>query len=1615
MSQAADLLVRLSGLGVKLEARDGRLSFQAPKGVMTSELLAQTRACKSELLALLGGGAAPRAAAVPRAPRDRPIPLSFAQERLWFLDRLLERESASAYHMPTAMRLEGSLDVLALERALGEIERRHEILRTRFVARDDRPIQAIDPFRPRPLPVVELDGLAPAEGEALGRALAEREANRPFDLARGPVHRAVLLRLGGGERVLLQTVHHIVSDGWSIGVMAKELAAGYAAFVRGGQPQAPSLPVQFADYALWQRSRQAELQNQIDYWVRKLDGAPSLLELPHDRPRPPVQTFRGDFVVIRWPPALTERLKAVGRRAQATLFMTLQAGLALLLSRYSGQAETVVGAPTAGRPLKELEPLIGMFLNTVALRCDLAGDPDFETFLGRVKQTALEAFRNDEAPFERVVEILQPERNLSHGPLFQIMFALQNAPLDAFSPPGLALSFMDKTLVSTKFDLTLSMMETEAGLRGHLEYNADLFDKGTAARMARHFERLLRDVVEDPTRPVSRYRLLDPAERERLVHEWNDTETPYAADVCLHELFEAQARRTPERPAAYCRGAALSYAALNRRANRLARRLRETGVGPGDLVGVCFERSFETLVGLYAVLKAGAAYVPIDPAFPRDRAAYILASASSPLLLTQRAIGEAWSDIDIPRVYLDEDDSPGYAETDPPNRATADCLAYIIFTSGSTGAPKGVVLQHRPVVNLIEWVNKTYRVGPGDRLLFVTSLCFDLSVYDIFGMLACGGAVTIPTEDEVKDPEALVGLLRGGGVTFWDSAPAALLRLTPFLPAAGEGGPDLRLVFLSGDWVPLTLPPAIVAAFPNARVIALGGATEAAIWSNFFPVREIRPEWRSVPYGNPIQNARYHTLDRVLEPQPPGVIGNLYIGGKCLSSGYFQQPGLTAERYVPDPFADEPGARLYDTGDRARWLARGYIEFMGRRDAQVKLRGFRIELGEIEAVLQKHERVREAVALVRATAGGDQRLIGYLLLAGGDALDEALAAELRALIRKKLPEYMTPGAFVAVAAWPLTANGKLDRDALPEPAAAAEAATDGGDAAYTPTQQILAGMWAEALERPWIGLDENFFEAGGHSLMAAQLVARMRQTFETALTLQQMFAAPTVAGMAALIEAGDRAAAAPPPEPRGGDGPAPLSFAQQRLWFLDQLEGGAAVFTVPAFLDLDGALRVDLLADAFAEILRRHEVLRAYFPLAGDAPVQRVAPPGPAPLTVVDLRPLPADARRGHALAAAVRLAETPFDLAVGPPLRMALFRLGSERWTLALTVHQIAFDGWSIALFLREWTAVYGALLAGRPSPLSDLPFQYADFAVWQRSLFDGDALAPQLRYWREKLAGAPAALALPLDRERPDRQTAVGGVVKFRVEPELRRALETLGRRLGATLFMTALAAYKLLLRHYAGQTDIVVGSPIANRPRVELEPLIGFFPGTLALRTDLAGDPTFEALVGRVRDTALGAYARQDVPFERLVQELRLDRDLSRRPLIQTWFTLQNLPSAALSLPGLSLRAIELDETERVAVQFDIETFLWAEDEALGGSFKYNLDLFKRETVARMARRYRALLGRIAAAPDARLSDLVGDWAAEDRQALESRAEALAQNERAALRRIRRGRRGVAVKPG
>jgi amino acid adenylation domain-containing protein/non-ribosomal peptide synthase protein (TIGR01720 family) len=1518
---------------------------------------------------------------LPRREGTGPAPLSWAQQGLWLLDQL--EPGRADYVVPIALELCGPADEQALEQALSGLAERHEVLRTRFPAGPDgQPVQVADlPVRVT-VPVEDLSGFTSEAVTARVNALA----GTGFDLAAGPLWRAVLLHTGPERATLVICLHHIIFDGWSETIVARDLADLYAAAAAGRTTGRPAPSMSYADYACWQRDRLSGpvLAGNLEYWRERLAGLVPL-DLPADRPRGSGRRPGGDAVPVIVDAATVTVLRDIARQARASLFMAVQAAFVALLSRYTGQDDIAIGTPVAGRNHAETEDLVGLFVNSVVLRTDTSGDPSFATLVERARDTALGAFDHQDVPFEKLVEDLAPARDLSRNPLFQVMLVLQSAGENQpWHLPGLDVRPAPVRGGLAKFDLNLTLRETpDGGLAGYLDYPVDLYDRETIERLAGHLRVLLAGFAAGPQVPVSQVEMMPAAERDVVVREWNDTAGPWPSTQTIDGLVRARAASCPDATAVICGDQKVSFSGLMADADRLAGLLRDDyGAGPGTLIGVFVERGPDMVTALLAVLIAGAAYVPLDPEYPAGRLEFMLADSAAPLVITQSCLASRLPQgPDGPALLVrDEDrvrDELAARPAGPPvPLAGPGDLAYVIYTSGSTGRPKGVMVEHGGVVNYLAWCDEAY---PADRsadagTLLYSPAAFDLTVTAQFLPLIQGLPIAIPWAGpgETAFSAAVDALLAGTRVSFLKMTPSHAELLAASADAVGTPLHVATMV-LGGEELTAALARKVLAACPGTVIYNEYGATEGSV-ANVMSATRAVPEDAAggITAGRAITNTTCYVVDRDGRPVPAGVPGEALLGGTCVARGYLGRPDLTAARFVTTTALDGNPRRVYRTGDLCRWLPGGYLEFLGRMDTQVKLRGYRIELGEIENTLTAHPAIAAAAVVVREDTPGVRRLAAYTVPAPGTPPPGP--AELAAHAAATLPAYMIPAVWTTLPRLPLTPNGKTDRDALPTPPATASTKTPTPPA--TPAQRAIAAIWQHILGTPRPGIHDNFFEHGGHSLLAAQFTARVRAELGLELPLRALFQAPTIAELSELLPSLAAAATdGPRPRPRSGSEPVPLSWAQQGLWILDQLEPGRSDYVVPIALELSGPVDARCLEQALSGLAARHEVLRTRFPAGPDGqPMQIADLPAQITLPVEDLAGPAEDPAVPAGDAAATRmdaLAGPGFDLAAGPLWRAALLRIGSERAILVICLHHIIFDGWSEAIFARELAALYCAAIAdGEPAGLPDLPVTYADYAIWQRDRMSGPVLDSHLAYWRERLAGL-TPLNLPADHPRQPGCLS-GDVIPVTIDADIVAALRGLAGKTRASLFMAVQAGLAALLARYCGQDDITIGTPVAGRGHTETENLLGLFVNSVVLRTDISGDPSFAMLLEQARDTALGAYDHQDLPFEKLVEDLAPGRDPGRNPLFQVMLVLQTAgETQPWNLSGLHVRPVPV---QGGLAKFDLNlTLSETGDGALAGGLDYPAALFDRGTVERLAGHLRTLLAGFAANPELPLSQV------------------------------------------
>jgi len=1510
-----------------------------------SERVANLSPAKLELLTRRlkqkGGAQTP---ALTRGERGYWCPLSYGQERLWFLSQL--EPDNPAYNAPAALRLIGPLDAIALEQSINEIVRRHEILRTSITQVNDQPVQVISPLKYRKLPVVDLQALSSPMQEA--RRLFDEESVFSFDPRREPLFRITLLRLAERDHVLLLIMHHLISDGWSLAVFLRELAALYTSFARGEAASLPELPLQYGDFAAWQRQLlQGEtMERQLDYWRRQLAGNLSGLQLPTDYARPPVHTFNGARQSLAISKELTGALQDLSRREGVTLFMTLLSAFKILLHLQTGQDDVIVGTPIANRTQPQTENLIGFFINTLVLRTDLSGDPAFAELLKRVRQTALGAYAHQDLPFEKLVEALQPRREMSLSPLFQVMFNFQDK-LESFDLSGISLEFLDPPSGVAKFDLTLELSFAGEQLLASAEYNTDLFKAETIAELLGRYQRLLAAITENSWTRLSELPLLSDAEFDAVVVQPNQTATAYPVADTFMQLFEQHVQQQPEALALLCGNEQLSYQQLNARANQLAHYLRALGVGPDHLVGIMLERGVELVVAILAVLKAGGAYVPLDAAYPLERLAFMIEDAGLTLLLTQDSLLDRLPATWVHTICVDQeaDTLQQQPRENPLAVNAANSLAYVIYTSGSTGQPKGVLLEHRGLANLAQAQAREFELHAGKRVLQFASQSFDASVWELVMAVGSGATLCLAEQQQALLAAAEVERLVTQQQITHATLPPSLLEVLP-----ERALQSLQVIVSAGE----RCRPELVQRWGAGRAFYNAyGPTETTVCATWQRCEQVN-EREEVPIGKPIPNLRVYVLNRHLRPVPAGVVGELFVGGAGLARGYLHRPELTAEKFVPDPFATAAGGRLYRTGDLVRRRADGLLEYVGRRDQQVKVRGYRVELGEIEAALRAQSGVQDCVVVHHGS-----QLLAYVVSEN----EELSTAQLRTRLKERLPDYMVPGQLLLLPRLPLTPSGKIDKRALTDPEKIYEASAPEFHEPRTAAEAMLANIWTEVLGRERVSIDDNFFELGGHSLLATLVAARVREAFAVELPLNRLFDSPTVAGLAQFIEEEQLNDVAPPRiQPASRNGKLPLSFAQRQMWLDEQEEPGSSRRNVPVLLNYSGALNISALERSLNELRRRHEILRTTFTVIDGEPYQTVQPFTEAALAVAHLETLPDPERVASEIV--TQESNETFDLQHGPLMRCKLLCLSETHYQLLLVLHHVVIDPWSLGVLLREVETLYNAFANDEPSPLCELPVQYVDYAAWEHESLQNGAWESHLSYWRQQLQGDFSVAAFPADRTRPVEETFSSATYELSLSAELTEALHAFSRQEGATTFMVLLAAFKILLYRYTSQTDLVIATPTANRNALELENLIGFFSNMVLLRTDLSGAPSYRDSLARVRQTTLQAYAHQAIPFTQLVQELQLEDKIKAGLLSRVGFSLLKAPEQT----GESLKFDPQGSYVDLGVaDVDLTLSLWDSATEIKGHILYRTELFDEITIARIATEFENVITDMLTNPD------------------------------------------------
>ncbi|XLS29490.1 non-ribosomal peptide synthase/polyketide synthase [Flavobacteriaceae bacterium M23B6Z8] len=1470
---------------------------------------------------------------------EKDIPLSFSQERLWFLD---QSQGSTEYHMPVVLELRGKLNVSVLEDSFKYIIHRHQILRTVINDHEGTGLQGIIPAESWKMDVERIDAIEKIP------SVIKSFVNRPFDLTSDYMFRACLYELPSDQFILAGVFHHISGDGWSNNILIKEVVTVYNALSRTETVNLEPLSLQYADYAIWQRKHLEGnfLDTQLLYWENKLTGVSSLL-LPTDHPRPSLQSKEGDVIHYSIDSSLSEAINAYAKEEGCTLFMVLLTAFKILLYRYTNQDDICVGTPVANRTQHSIENLIGYFINTLALRSDLSGNPDFKTLLQQIRQTTLEGYDHQMVPFEKVVERVVSSRDLRVSPLFQVMFVLQNTAdiSDQIELEGLEeVKKYETETVSSKFDITLTATESDEGIQLELEYCTAIFEKSRMERMLLHYERLLAHIISNPEASIDNFSILTPAEENQLLNNFAGSHLAYPRKSSVVDLFEKQVKSTPEAIALSFGETQLSYKELNKRVNQLASYLIKKGIGENSFVGICLDRSADLLIAVLGVIKTGAAYVPIDTSYPEERIAFMLSDTNAAYLITNsqkdydQKILKELSLIQIDRI---DKQLRRYATSNIKVSIPSDALFYVMYTSGSTGTPKGVLVSHRNVVSLATSCDYV-ALNSDTRWLSTGSVSFDATTIEFWGTLLNGGTLVITDSETLLNTSSLGTTLKHHNVnTLWMTA-SWFHQVVEEDITVFEG---LEYLLVGGDKVLYPYTNKVKSKYPSLKLINGYGPTENTTFSTTHNIEGNLT--KDVPIGKPIKNREAYIFHPGMQSlQPVGVPGELCLSGDGLSKGYLNQEFLTIEKFVHNPLKKD--AIIYKTGDLAYWKEDGTIVFAGRKDDQVKLRGYRIELGEIEKALQKLESVHQSVVVLKTDEAGNKRLVGYLATEDGTYN----RTEIEHNLKEQLPDYMIPQMWVSLKSLPLTTNGKVNKEALPD-VNLEELSTANYAPPVTDLEHSLAGIWQDLLGIEKIGIHDNFFELGGHSLLATRLTAKIRKELLLELAIAAVFKHPTISLLAQKLGDTQKGVALPAIQFQERPEKIPLSFSQERLWFIDQLQGSVE-YHIPIVLELQGSLSIDHLETALQTIVARHEVLRTVIHTESGTGYQKVQSSDSWSLTQKDLE----DERTLESVI--TDYIAQPFDLSADYMFRALLLGLSDQKYVLTGVFHHIASDGWSNGILVAEFVAIYNSLQQGVSLGLPPLEVQYADYALWQRSYIEGAILDHQLRYWEEQLQGV-SPLLMPTDYPRPSVQSIRGGTLHFSIDASLTRSLEALSQSEGVTMFMTLLSAFKVLLYRYSRQEDICVGTPIANRTREEVSGLIGYFANTLALRSDLSGNPTFRELLQAVKQTTLEGYDHQDAPFEKVVDRVVTSRDMSMSPLFQVMFVMQNNPvdNNPVTVDGIT---ISHHESENFTTKFDITLTATQEKEQLFFELEYCSDLFKENTIQRLWTHYEGILHSI-----------------------------------------------------
>lgn len=1587
MVDIQSLLDKLNASGVHLYLDGNTLKSNSSKDAITAEIAASIRGNKEAIVAFLKAQAADQITALSAEQRAGLLPLSYAQKRLWFVDSL--EQNAQHYYVNACFELEGALNISVLTQALQKLVARHEILRTNYVVENGEVYGKIASQWHVPVRVEYISQNTASQSQQL-QNLIRQHSQKSFDLRHDLMLRCLIVKLQDNLHVLVMTQHHIASDGQSADILVKELSELYYHGLDKEHNSLTPLTLQYADYAAYSQANnnKLHLEDELQYWRSQLQDIPQVHSLKLASPRPVKRTFDGNKVERVLSSELNAKVCQLAARYSVTPYMLLHAVFSVLLSRYSRQKDIVIGTPVNGRRHPQVRDMLGIFVNSLVLRSNVAQDMLFTDLLQQSKDTIANALSHANAPFDMVVEAVNPDRSTSHEPLFQIQYLYENANKRQLNLPGLSIQAIDTDVNVTRFDLELAVVEQGAELHTIWTYNVNLFQETFICGMALHFENLLTAILAEPTRSVASYPLLDRQEKQLLCEQWNITHPQYQVNNTLHGLFLSQVQATPENIAIIDEHGSVTYEALFASVYELYHTLTQLELPNETLVAVRCRKGRGQVIACLAVMMQGSAYLPMELAWPDGRCQTIISQAAVPLVLTDQDIDKSENSSlkGCQALCINEfvtiTDAPASPEkslrqqqllASYQEKAPLDNLAYVIFTSGSTGNPKGVAIEHHMAVNTILDINQQYQIDQQDKVLVVSNLSFDLSVYDIFGMLACGGTAVFPHHELAKEPGHWLQCVEEHEVTVWDTVPASAGMLVDCLMS--EKRPcrtRVRHIMMSGDWIPPGLPARLMAHFPSAKLHSLGGATEGSIWSIHYPITENTDNWPSIPYGKPLSNQKFLILNEALEPVPIGVEGHLFIGGRGVAREYYGAPELTAKSFLIHPVTQE---RLYATGDLGRYREDGNIIFVGRTDHQVKVRGFRIELGEIEAALKTLDSVDSCIVKVMGE-GSRARLVAYIVPDShcglANASQQALTSHLKEHLASVLADYMIPSAFVVLPKFQLTANGKIDHKALPD-IDETELLQTRYVAPETLLQQQLCQLFESVLGQSQVGIDDDFFELGGHSLLANQIVTQVRQLTHSQVPLRAVFENPSVRSFSDFISKNQQQGFNRQPLlPQPKNQLPVLSFAQQRMWFDEQLEAGQCKYNMVTAFDLHGDLQPGTLNRAFQAVLHRHQVLRSVYNSRDDGvEVQLLLPEGFA-IEVCDLRA--ETLQLSDVEAATQQFMMTPFDLEGDYMLAVRLLQIASGQWRMLVRLHHIASDGLSVEILVNDVCESYGALLKVPHLELEEvlpqLNIQYSDYASWQRQWLTQSELQRHLDYWLSQLHGIPELHSLPLSKPRPARQSFQGVSLYFTVEQELLQRIEDCVKQRKVTLFSFLETAFAMCLAIYSDERDIVIGTPVNGREDVSLAKSIGLFLNLLLVRTRLDSDSSFVQLLEQNNQSLLQAFEYQHLPFEYLIEALQPERSLSHNPLCQIKFVLQNYQQGQVSLPGVTVDAVK---TQNEVTRFDLDLTAMQEKDRLVFEWTYKTELFNKEDVTRMAQGFFRLLELVCEQPEMTLPDV------------------------------------------